>query len=120
MEPITTQQFIERWEPSGGAERGNYQSFLNELCDILGVPRPDPATPNEDENAYVYDKSITFHIGDGSTAPGFIDLYKRGCFVLEAKQGVEKKSQQDALSYPHPAPFSEKKRSGCPGSDTHG
>ena len=98
MEPITIQQFIERWEPSGGAERGNYQSFLNELCDILEVPRPDPATPNEDENAYVYDKLITFHIGDGSTAPGFIDLYKRGCFVLEAKQGVEKKSQQDALS----------------------
>ena len=98
MEPITIQQFIERWEPSGGAERGNYQSFLNELCDILEVPRPDPATPNEDENAYVYDKSITFHIGDGSTAPRFIDLYKRGCFVLEAKQGVEKKSQQDALS----------------------
>ena len=98
MEPITIQQFIERWEPSGGSERGNYQSFLNELCDILEVPRPDPATPNEDENAYVYDKSITFHIGDGSTAPGFIDLYKRGCFVLEAKQGVEKKSQRAALS----------------------
>lgn len=98
MEPITIQQFIERWEPSGGAERGNYQSFLNELCDILEVPRPDPATPNEDENAYVYDKSITFHIGDGSTAQSYLDLYKRGCFVLEAKQGVEKKSQQDALS----------------------
>ncbi len=98
MEPITIQQFIERWEPSGGAERGNYQSFLNELCDILEVPRPDPATPNEDENAYVYDKSITFHIGDGSTAQSYLDLYKRGCFVLEAKQGVEKKSQQAALS----------------------
>ena len=98
MEPITIQQFIKRWEPSGGAERGNYQSFLNELCDILEVPRPDPATPNEDENAYVYDKSITFHIGDGSTAQSYLDLYKRGCFVLEAKQGVEKKLQQDALS----------------------
>ena len=98
MEPRTIQQFIDRWEPSGGAERGNYQSFLNELCDILEVPRPDPATPNEDDNAYVYDKAITFHIGDGSTAPRFIDLYKRGCFVCEAKQGVEKQSPHDALS----------------------
>ena len=98
MEPRTIQQFIERWKPSGGAERGNYQSFLNELCDILEVPRPDPATPNEDDNAYVYDKAITFHIGDGSTAPRFIDLYKRGCFVCEAKQGVEKQSPHDALS----------------------
>jgi len=25
--------------------------------------------------------------GDGNTTTGFIDLYKRGCFVLEAKQG---------------------------------
>ena len=98
MDPRTIQQFIERWKPSGGAERGNYQSFLNELCDILAVPRPDPATPNEDDNAYVYDKAITFHIGDGSTAPGFIDLYKRGCFVCEAKQGVEKQLPHDALS----------------------
>lgn len=98
MEPTTIQQFIERWKPSGGAERGNYQSFLNELCDMLAVPRPDPATPHNDENAYVYDKSITFHIGDGSTARGFIDLYKRGCFVLEAKQGVEKTSPHGALS----------------------
>lgn len=98
MEPRTIQQFIERWEPSGGAERGNYQSFLNELCDMLEVPRPDPATPNEDDNAYVYDKAIPFHIGDGSTAPRFIDLYKRGCFVCEAKQGVEKQSPHDALS----------------------
>ena len=64
MDPSTIQQFIDRWKPSGGAERGNYQSFLNELCDILAVPRPDPATPNEDDNAYVYDKSITFHIGE--------------------------------------------------------
>ena len=99
MEPITIQQFIERWEPSGGSERGNYQSFLNELCDILEVPRPDPATPNEDENAYVYDKAITFHIGDGSTALSYLDLYKRGCFVLESKQGVEKKLQEEALSH---------------------
>ncbi len=35
--------FIARWKGSGSAERANTQSFLNELCDLLSVPRPDPA-----------------------------------------------------------------------------
>ena len=43
-DPIQT--FIDRWSPSGGAERANYVSFLNELCDVLDVPRPNPATPD--------------------------------------------------------------------------
>ena len=38
--------FIERWSKSGGAERANYQLFLAELCDVLGVPRPDPTWSN--------------------------------------------------------------------------
>jgi len=83
------ERFITRWKASGGAERANYASFLNELCDLLEVPRPDPTQPDDTNNAYVYERSITFHHGDGSTSAGFIDLYKRGCFVLEAKQGTE-------------------------------
>ena len=35
--------FITRWSSSGAAERANYQMFLSELCDILGVPRPAPS-----------------------------------------------------------------------------
>jgi hypothetical protein len=33
---------IDRWDPSGGAERANYQLFISELCDVLKVPRPAP------------------------------------------------------------------------------
>jgi len=33
--------FIRRWR-SSGPERANFQSFLTELCDLIGVPRPDP------------------------------------------------------------------------------
>jgi hypothetical protein len=37
-------KFITRWTArEGGAERANYQMFLTELCDVLGVARPDPA-----------------------------------------------------------------------------
>jgi hypothetical protein len=78
--------FIKRWERSGAAERANYQLFLSELCDIIGVPRPEPATPDNSANAYVFERPITFHHGDGSTSPGYMDLYRRGCYVLEADQ----------------------------------
>lgn len=41
--------FIARWQGSGAAERANYQLFLSELCDALGVARPEPKTPYEDQ-----------------------------------------------------------------------
>lgn len=85
--------FIERWASSGAAERANYQIFLTELCDVLEVSRPEPTKAEEDENAYVFEKAVTFHHGDGTSSTGRIDLYKRGCFVLEAKQGSEQNNQ---------------------------
>jgi hypothetical protein len=79
--------FIARWaDGDGGQERANYALFLAELCDVLGVPRPDQASHNASANAYVFERAVTFREPDGSTAHGRIDLYKRGSFVLEAKQ----------------------------------
>jgi hypothetical protein len=77
--------FIERWKNSAAAERANYQLFLSELCDFLDVPRPDPAQDGRGD--YVFERPVTFRYSNGQTSAGFIDLYKRGCFVLEAKQG---------------------------------
>lgn len=79
------EQFVSRWQASGAAERANYQLFLSELCDVLDVPRPDPCTPDETSNAYVFEKPVPLPPG----SPGRIDLYRRGCFVLEAKQGSD-------------------------------
>lgn len=87
--------FIERWKSSGAAERANCQPFLSELCDVMGVGRPDPASPDDAGNAYVFERAVTFRHGDGSTSAGRIDLYKRGCFVLEAKQGVDRRDRTD-------------------------
>ena len=83
----TTQDFISRWQQSDAAERANYAPFLSELCDFLEVDRPDPSTGIEDFNTYVFDKSVEIRNLDGTVSRGFIDLYKRGHFVLEAKQG---------------------------------
>lgn len=87
--------FIARWSRSESAERANYQSFLIGLCKLLGVPDPDPAGADDRDNAYVFERAVTFDNGDGTTSPGRIDLYKRGCFVLEAKQGSAGKGEDD-------------------------
>lgn len=91
-------RFIERWKPSGGSERANYQLFLAELCDLLAVERPDPAQPDNLENAYVFERSLRFTNAEGQVTTNFIDLYKRGCFVCETKQGVEERGGEDLLS----------------------
>ncbi|WP_167855496.1 hypothetical protein [Hymenobacter fodinae] len=43
---MTYPEFEARWKPVGGAERANYGLFLQDLCDLLGVPRPDSTTDN--------------------------------------------------------------------------
>ena len=86
--------FIARWHASGAAERANYQLFLAELCAVLDVPAPDPASPVEAENAYVFEKAVP--LPGGTT--GRIDLYRRGCFVLEAKQGSDRPEPATPLS----------------------
>ena len=78
--------FIARWQRAGGSERANYQLFLTELCEVLGLPRPDPAGDDTRDNAYVFERRVVIRQPDGSANNGFIDLYRRSAFVCEAKQ----------------------------------
>ena len=86
--------FEARWLRSGGAEHANYGLFLQDLCDLLEVPRPDPTTDDPTQDAYVFERGVTFDDGAGKRSTGRIDLYKRGCFVLETKQGTDTPDQQ--------------------------
>ena len=76
--------FIARWSGTAQAERANYARFLDELCPIIEVPKPDPATGAGGD--YRYERGVAHREADGSISNRRIDLYKRGCFVLEAKQ----------------------------------
>ena len=79
--------FIERWSQArGGAERANYQMFLTELCQALDLPRPDPASHETAHNDYVFERGVKRRESEGAASTLRIDLYKRGCFILEAKQ----------------------------------
>jgi len=89
---VTYPEFEARWEVSGGAERANYGLFLTDFCDLLGVPRPDATTDSPAQDAYVLERAVLFDNGTGKPSTGRIDLYKRGCFVLETKQGTTKRT----------------------------
>jgi hypothetical protein len=72
--------FISRWHGrEGGAERANYVLFLRELTDGLGLPIPEPA---DTDSSYRFEYPVR---GDHGP-PLRIDLYKKGAFILEAKQ----------------------------------
>jgi hypothetical protein len=94
--PIET--FIIRWKASGASERANYQLFLTELCELIGVEKPRPATNNSAEDHYCFERPVQFDAGDGRTTTNFIDLYKKDCFVLEAKQGADAQNDSEARS----------------------
>ncbi len=91
--------FIARWsEARGGAERANYQMFLTELCGALDLPRPDPASHATAENDYVFERGVRRRESEGLASTLRIDLYKRGCFILEAKQSrADRRDDQPVL-----------------------
>ena len=80
------ESFIARWSNlPGGAERANFQGFVYELVDALGLDRPDPAEGGM-LGTYQFDGPTPNASFRTATAKGFADLYKRGSFVMEAKQ----------------------------------
>jgi len=99
-DPARLDAFIARWRAAGGSERANYQLFVNELAALLDLPAPHPAGDDARDNAYVFERRVTFRHGDGASSAGFIDCYRRGAFVLEAKKiraGAQTKGFDDAL-----------------------
>ena len=79
------QSFIARWHASGRRERANYQLFLAELSAVLDVSAPDPTSPVEAGNAYVFEKAVRAARHDRphrSLPPRLL--------VLEAKQGSDR------------------------------
>lgn len=98
MDTRTTsaQAFIERWQGVTASELATAQTFVMDLCELLGVSKPHP-TPAQD---YMFERPVTFTHGDGSSSAGRIDCYRRGHFVLEAKKlkvGAHTKGFDDGL-----------------------
>jgi hypothetical protein len=84
---VDVEKFITKWKPAGGNERANTQLFITDLCQLLGVEAPRPTLSDTGQNDYVFERHVIKTEIDGTTSNGWIDCYKRGSFILEAKQG---------------------------------
>lgn len=68
---------------------------------------PDVAGAETALNDYVFERAVKPRRSEGTTAPKRIDLYKKGAFILEAKQSRMKEGrggEQPALFAEEPAP----------------
>lgn len=96
---MEVETLIARWTAcEGGAERANYQMFLTELCDVIDVGRPDPAGAERAANDYVFERGVKSRDSDPVASMRRIDLYKKGCFILEAKQSRSTDGRPDRLN----------------------
>lgn len=81
-DPAKIRGFIAWCKDSGGAEISNAHHIFLRLCEALGVSPPDLKKAGGD-NQYIFEEDVKH-----GKAPLRIDVYKRGSFVFEAKQGV--------------------------------
>ena len=115
--PASVDAFIARWQGrDGGQERANYAMFLREFCDALGLPPPDPAGDPE-TNDYVFERVVKDPGRDGGATSRRIDLYKRDCFVLEAKQSRQQKGGEKEVHVQADLVVTETPSRGRRGSD---
>ncbi|MBK8725846.1 MAG: hypothetical protein IPL96_07240 [Holophagaceae bacterium] len=57
---------------------------MRDFCAALDLPMPEPKGVG---STYCFEKDLKLTHLDGTSTTGSIDLYREGCFVLEAKQG---------------------------------
>ena len=55
---------------------------------------PKPATADAQNEDYRFERPVTF-IHTGVQSRGFVDLYRRGAFIMEAKQGTGQSVQAE-------------------------
>lgn len=63
---MNTIDFLAKWVVADGTERSNAQLFLTELCELLELPKPEPAKSDSDNNAYVFERRVLIAKHDGS------------------------------------------------------
>ena len=74
---------ISYWRGASGGERAQSQSFLLKFCQALDLEEPK-------EGDYKFEFDVC-----GDKGRNFIDLYKRGSFVLESKQSRARRDRSE-------------------------
>ncbi len=90
---MDAEQFILRWSSATISERAHYQTFISQLCTLIGAPAPDEERAGDLD--YCFERPVRFSHEDGGGHVHYIDCYRRDCFVLEAKQSGKRQSGGD-------------------------
>jgi hypothetical protein len=91
---VTVEEFISKWEGTpGGAEKKNFPVFIGQLCELLGVDPPNEPAQTGVLGPYEYEGPVPKGSFRSIDASGAIDLYRRGHFIMEAKQSYLKPEQ---------------------------
>jgi type II restriction/modification system DNA methylase subunit YeeA len=76
---MTPEQFIQRWKGNPLSERAGAQAHFDDLCELLGVPKP------RDPDHYCFERGAGKASGPEGNR-GWADVWKRGCFGWENKR----------------------------------
>lgn len=76
---MSPREFVEKWQSITQTERASAQSHFNDLCDLLGEPKPHDIDPTGE--FYAFEKGAEKLGG----ANGWADVWKKDCFAWEYK-----------------------------------
>lgn len=82
---MRVQKFIENWSGARVGERASFQPFIWQLCEILGVEAPDRDRPGDPDYGFERPVRLSESCKSAGLKPSLMDLYRRRCFVMEAK-----------------------------------
>lgn len=85
-------ELADRWADADAGERANFQLYLSQLCRALDVPEPEPRGAG-----YEFEFAVRVVERDGTETTKAADLFKQGCFLLEAKDIEEGRSDEALL-----------------------
>lgn len=92
---MTPEQFVSKWKAITLKESATDRIHFNDLCDLLGVPKPLDVDP--DGSFYTFQK----HVDKVTGGKGFADVWYGGRFALEykGKDANLKKAYEQLLAY---------------------
>ena len=76
---MTPESFVVKWKATTTSERASAHSHFNDLCELLGEPKPHDVDPNGEW--YAFEKGATKTTG----SEGWADVWKQNCFAWEYK-----------------------------------
>src|SRR3546814_2831815 len=88
-EDLQIDAFVAHWRKTGCSELAHTQSFINGLCNLLGLEPPAGSRTDDAHTDFVFERRVFQDTGVGTQRLCRIHCYQRDCCIVEAKTGSE-------------------------------